>query len=50
MATQPPPELPPQPSQPAQPDTTPPEISPPGPDIDIPSPGGRPTGPANPQG
>ncbi len=37
MATQPPPESP-QPTQPAQPDTPPPEIVPPGPDIDQPPP------------
>lgn len=50
MASQPPPELPPEPSQPGQPDPLPPEISPPGPDVDVPSPGESPTGPANPIG
>ncbi len=39
MATQPFPEQPVQPTQPAQPDVPPPEIVPPGPDIDIPAPG-----------
>ncbi len=38
MATTPPTELPPMPSQPAQPDSPPPEVSPPTPDIDIPAP------------
>jgi hypothetical protein len=49
MATQPPPEFP-EPSQPGMPDAPPPEVSPPSPDVDIPSPGEQPTGPANPQG
>jgi len=39
MATTPPTELPPQPSQPAQPDPVPPEVGPNAPDVDIPSPG-----------
>ncbi|WP_181814667.1 hypothetical protein [Sphingomonas aracearum] len=49
MATTPPTELPPQPSQPAQPDAPPPEVGPNAPDVDIPSPqpGGDPT-PAQP--
>jgi hypothetical protein len=38
MATTPPPEFPVEPSQPAQPDAPPPEISPTQPDIDVPSP------------
>ena len=37
MSTQPPPEF--QPSQPGQPEVTPPEIRPPAPDIDVPAPG-----------
>ena len=36
MSTQPP-ELPPQPSQPGQPEIPPPEINPPGPDVDVPA-------------
>ena len=44
MATQPPPESP-QPTQPAQPDAPPPEIVPPGADIDQPAPG---VGPGDP--
>ncbi|MBS0477908.1 MAG: hypothetical protein JSR79_01240 [Proteobacteria bacterium] len=48
MATQPPPEFPPRPSQPLEPDGPPPEISPPVPDVDVPAPGEQPTGPANP--
>ena len=39
MASQPYPEQPGQPTQPAQPDAPPPEIAPPGPDIDVPAPG-----------
>jgi hypothetical protein len=39
MATQPPTELPVPDSQPADPGSAPPEIAPPGPDIDQPSPG-----------
>lgn len=48
MATQPP-EVP-QPAQPGQPDPTPVEMPPRGPDIDVPDPGAdpSPTGPANP--
>ena len=38
MATTPPTELPPEPSQPAQPDAPPPEVFPNAPDIDVPSP------------
>lgn len=49
LATQPPPEFP-DTTQPGTPDIAPPEISPPTPDIDIPSPGEQPTGPADPQG
>ncbi len=49
MATQPPPEFP-EPSQPGTPESPMPEVSPPAPDIDVPSPGEQPTGPANPQG
>ena len=49
MATQPPPEFP-DTTQPGAPDIAPPEISPPTPDIDIPSPGEQPAGPADPQG
>jgi hypothetical protein len=39
MATTPPNEVPAQPTQPAQPDTPPPEVNPPGHDIDVPAPG-----------
>ncbi len=45
MATQPPPEQP-QPTQPAQPDAPPPEVTPIGPDIDVPAPGQSPGDPA----
>ena len=38
----------PQPTQPAQPDVPPPEITPPGPDIDFPAPGTEVPGQANP--
>jgi len=38
MATTPPTELPPQPSQPETPDTAPPEVAPTAPDIDVPAP------------
>lgn len=37
----------PQPTQPGTPDAPPPEITPPGPDIDVPAPGGNPA-PTNP--
>jgi len=42
MATTPPPDTPPQPSQPAHPDNPPPEIVPNAPDIDVPAPDNRP--------
>jgi hypothetical protein len=46
MATQPPPELPPTqpdaPGQPVQPETRPPEVFPPQPDVDLPDPGAHP--------
>ena len=48
MSTQPPPAFPSQPGQPAepaQPTQAPPEVFPPGPDIDIPAPGGQPQEP-----
>jgi len=38
MASTPPTELPPQPSQPGTPETPPPEIAPTTPDIDVPAP------------
>jgi hypothetical protein len=44
MATIPPTELPPEPSQPGQPDAPPPEVGPNAPDVDIPSPGSEPGG------
>ena len=44
MATTPPTELPPFPSEPGQPDAVPPEVGPNTPDVDIPSPGSEPGG------
>ncbi|MDF0489519.1 hypothetical protein PX554_15385 [Sphingomonas sp. H39-1-10] len=38
MATTPPTELPPQPTQPGTPETPPPEVTPTTPDIDVPAP------------
>jgi hypothetical protein len=49
MASQPPQEIPPEPTQPGHNDTPPPEVSPPTPDVDVPSPGETPPGTASPQ-